>query len=112
MIPGVAAAALARSVDPDTSREAADAISKVLLHKQVAVLRFAVRRGADGFIDPDLQTNFADQSSTYRTRRSELVSAGYIENTGEKRRVGSAGRRHIVWRVTHMGVAEIERHPE
>lgn len=110
MIPGLATDARARHSDPSTSHEAACAISASLPQKQVAVLRFAARRGDQGFIDPELQANFADHSSTYRTRRAELASAGYIENTGDKRRDGAAGRRHIVWRITAMGVSEMERH--
>lgn len=93
--------AFARRTDPGTSWEAARETTKRLrkLHKEV--LQFAFERGARGFTDVDLGEFFDCQGSTYRTRRSELTARGYITDTGA--RIGSKGRRHIVWAITAEG---------
>lgn len=99
----------ARRTDPDTSREAANDISSALRQIQIAVLQFAAMCGVRGFTDPELSDYFDTTSSTYRTRRSELVTMGMVEDTGERVAVGPKGRRHAIWRITPKGQAEVMR---
>lgn len=89
----------ARRGDPDTSHEAAAAISPHLSDVQCEVLAFARGRGAQGFTDLDLSAHFDDAGSTHRSRRRELVDEGLIEDSGERWRPPEGGRRHIIWRI-------------
>lgn len=101
--------ARARRSDPDTSHQAANDISPMLRETQRQVLFFAAKCGRSGFIDPDMGEHFGSITSTWRTRRSELVGFGMIEDTGERATVGPRGRRFAVWRITDKGQAEAER---
>lgn len=102
-------AAHARRSDPDTSHEAALGISGRVSEVQRAVLDYAATVGAAGFIDPDLAAHFGNSSSTYRSRRAELVGLGLIHDTGARKTVGEKGRRFAVWRITDKGRAEALR---
>ena len=95
----------ARATDPDTSQEAAESISPRLRELQKLVLDFAACQ-PDGFTDIDLNRHFDTHSSTYRTRRAELVAKGHIRDSGERRAYGpdGTGRRHIIWQVTLDGL--------
>lgn len=95
----------ARDTDPDTSHEAAESISPRLRQLQQAVLAFADAQGSDGFTHIDLNNHFHTTSSTYRTRCSELVEKGYIEDSRERRAYGpdGKGRRHVIWMITPAG---------
>ena len=98
--------AFARSSDPDTSHDAAQSIAPRIRALQMAVLRFAV--GAGRFTDPDMNAFFGVTSSTYRTRRAELVERGMIRDTGERRSLnGESGRRHAVWEATSLALATV-----
>lgn len=86
----------ARTTDPLTSWEAADSLSKdhvVRLREQVQA--YALHCGTRGFTDKELEAYFGDYGSSYRTRRSELSSAGVIVATNTKRKTPS-GRNAIV----------------
>lgn len=91
--------------DPDTSVEAAEAVSPRIRDLQKKVLRFA-EINPDGFTDRDLEAHFLDSGSTYRTRRSELTEMGMIRDSGERRAYGpnGTGRRHIIWQITIKGL--------
>jgi hypothetical protein len=98
--------AQARRGNPDTSHEAAEEVTPRIRQLQADVLKFAAKCGYRGFTDIDLNDYFDSGSSTYRTRRSELVALGFVADTG--RRVGSGkGRRHAVWRITPEGQARV-----
>jgi hypothetical protein len=97
--------AFARNTDPDTSHMAADEVSPHVRDLQLKVLAYAADRGLGGFIDPDMNEDFGVTSSTYRTRRSELVAKGMIEDTGERLAIGGAGRKPAVWRISDKGWA-------
>jgi hypothetical protein len=99
-------AAHARRCDPDTSHAAAADITPSLRELQAAVLAYAFERGSQGFTDPALNEHFDTHSSTYRTRRAELVDYGLIADTGERLKMGGKGRAHAVWRITDTGRAE------
>lgn len=100
--------AFARRSDLDTSKEAAAAVSPLIRQVRLAVLEYAESCGTPGFTDVALNAHFASHSSTYRTRRRELVDLGMIEDTGERVTVGEGGRRHAVWRITWKGMAQLQ----
>lgn len=96
--------AKARANDPDTSHEAAEAITAQGLRKlQVDVLGYAFKRGDEGFTDFEMQEYFDDQGSTHRARRSELRDFLLVEDSGERRKKGGKGRNFTVWRITEKG---------
>lgn len=95
----------ARRTDPATSHEAARAITPDLTAIQRRVLRFAQRRGGEGFTDLDLEHLMGDHGSTFRTRRRELVDRGMVRDTGATRRPEGRARRFIVWAVTPRGAS-------
>ena len=98
--------AFARTTDPDTSHEAAQSVAPRIRALQMAVLRFAVSAGR--FTDPDMNAFFEVTSSTYRTRRAELVDQGMIRDTGERRSLnGEGGRKHAVWEATSLALATV-----
>lgn len=97
----------ARHSDPDTSHDAARSVSPKVAKVQRQVLAYAASK-PDGFTDRHLQDAFADSTSTYRTRRSELVAKGYIRDSGE-RSVLHGRRRFIVWQVTLDGLNALAR---
>jgi hypothetical protein len=103
------ARAHARRGDPDTSHAAARDMSPHVRGIQKAVLAYAVECGWAGFTDPDLGAHFQSLSSTYRSRRAELVEQGLIKDSGERRAVEGRGRRFAVWMVTGEGETEALR---
>lgn len=103
------ARALARRCDPDTSHMAAKETTPLIRELQRRVLAFAASRGPGGFTDPELNAHFGVASSTYRTRRAELVDMGLVEDTGQRRLIGTKGRPHAVWRITDTGTAQHQR---
>lgn len=100
--------ARARRTDPATSHEAAASVT-VLNETHVRILRLLdVWVGnatyPHGLTDEELLHIWADQydeqisPSGLRSRRSELVRAGRVVDSGE-RGTTAAGRRCIVWRL-------------
>lgn len=91
--------AYARRTDPWTSHAAARSITEDKLREsQLAVLYLLKRIGAstdeeiaDAYSGPPRQS-----PSGLRTRRKELVDAGYVCDTGDRKRLVS-GRLSIVW---------------
>jgi hypothetical protein len=90
--------AVARVTDPSTSWEAAASVTGLATNRQ-AVLSLLTGYGpmTDETIYDRLPEGFMSPSGA-RTRRAELVDAGLVEDSGEKRLTRS-GRRTIVWRV-------------
>ena len=93
----------ARRGDIDTSRQAAEAVTPHIKKLQARVLEFA-RERSQPWTDIDLLRHFDSTSSTYRTRRAELVALGLLADTGERVALGN-GRRHALWTVTDKGMA-------
>lgn len=87
---------LHRAADPDTSREAAEAIASKRTRIQAEVEEYARRCGERGFTDMGLSDFFGTAGSTYRTRRAELTARGVIVDSGW-RSMADSGRRMIVW---------------
>jgi hypothetical protein len=99
----------ARRGDPVTSHEAARSLkSEEIRRSQLAVLRLFERFGQmydAQFIDryQTVQTTWelpTQSVSGLRTRRSELVAKGLLEDSGEKVIPPGSRRRAIVWRVS------------
>ena len=95
----------ARASDPVTSHQAARSVGD-LRSSQLAVLRLfadAANAGIHGMTDEQLVRWYGRQqrqplqsASGLRTRRRELVDAGYLTDTGERARMAS-GRSAVVW---------------
>lgn len=89
---------MVRNTDPDTSKAAAEKILPHRTNKQRLVTSWFRGRGLLGGTDEEMCIAFGDFSSTYRTRRSELVRMGVLENSREKRMMRN-GSLAIVWRI-------------
>lgn len=97
-----------------TSHAAAASVKPVLRESQRVVLEVlrALGCGTDEdihahFIKEFLHHSWKPQSvSGLRTRRHELVEAGYVEDSGVTETLPS-GRESIVWRCSSAGVREV-----
>lgn len=87
----------ARRSDPDTSHEAAAAVTPGLRELQQQVEVFARSNGYDGFTDAEMEARLDDPGSTLRTRRSELTARNIVLDSGQRRTFGESPRRRIVW---------------
>lgn len=92
--------AVARATDPDTSWSAAQSIrAERIRASQAAIL--AILRTHGPLTDEGIWPHVDGQSlSGARTRRSELVAQGLVEDSG-RRALTAAGRRSIVWRAVN-----------
>jgi hypothetical protein len=81
-----------------TSRAAAKAIQPCTQTLRWQVLGCIKRSLEYGCTDEEIQTQLGMAGSTQRPRRTELVSAGLVVDSGRTRRTAS-GRQAIVWRV-------------
>lgn len=88
---------LHRSWDQPTSIAAAQAIVDRVSELQIEVLAYALKRGAAGFTDHQMQIDLGDYTSTLRTRRSELARMGKIVDSGRRMRPSGKRREFIVW---------------
>lgn len=99
----------ARATDPETSHAAAASV-RDLRASQFAVLKVLRTRPAHGFTDEELIAAYEramarnlsypfQTGSGIRTRRSELVTQGFVEWSGVKRPL-TTGRSARVWCVT------------
>lgn len=96
--------AVARSMDPQTSHDAAEAVTPATGAIRQQVEAFAFSKADRGFIDEELSKAFDDaEKSSYRTRRAELTEAGTIIDSGLMRLNGN-DRQCIVW--VHKAFAE------
>lgn len=87
----------ARRDDPDTSHDAAKAVTPDLRQLQARVADYARRAGPAGFTDAQMTEALEDGGSTFRTRRSELTARNIILDSGQRRRWGDSARKRIVW---------------
>lgn len=83
---------------PDTSRDAPALVMPRTGTLRRAVLDYVTARGDDGATDLEIQTALRMPGNTERPRRLELVSAGLLEDSGDRRH--ARGRAFIVWRAT------------
>lgn len=87
----------ARVTDPQTSHDAARAVTPDLRALQSRVADYARRRGPDGFTDAEMSDAMEDSGSTLRSRRAELTERNIILNSGRKRRAGPSQRFRVIW---------------
>lgn len=96
--PGVNVAGGVRPSDPETSLEAALSIAPRTGTQRRAILD-AFGEG-DAWTHQDLEAQFPDFSpSSVRTRCSELVKGGWIQDSGHRRET-EAGLRAVLWTRT------------
>lgn len=99
--------ALARTTDPETSHEAAQSVGDTTETQQRILDIFY--DFPLGLTDHELQALYrhrSERSTKYplasesgiRSRRSELVAAGKLEDSGSRNKLPS-GRKAIVWRI-------------
>lgn len=98
----------ARATDPDTSHAAANTINPS--HKVMMLLAYA-DADADGLTSDEAGVACglaARPRCCYWHRTSDLISLGWVEDTGA-RRPGLAGRKQMVCRITEWGRDEARR---
>ncbi len=88
---------LYRITDPDTSRQAASRMTAQRLTQIQREIMNYMAGYPGGVTDLDIQRNFNDLTSTYRTRRAELVVQGRIKDSG--RRMVQLARKRILWQL-------------
>jgi hypothetical protein len=83
---------------PETSRDAAYAIAAHAPVQRASIFEYIHARGADGGTDDEgeIALNIIPQS--YTPRRGELVRAGHVIDSGQRRKT-RRGRAAIVWRT-------------
>lgn len=101
-------AALARSSDPQTSKDAAKAMRIRSASQKAALLREYA--DSDGLTDEEagMLSGLAHQKAGYWKRCSELRKAGYIVKTGDVRQ-GSTGMAQDVCVITQAGRAALSQ---
>ena len=92
---------VARHTDPETSRRAAASVKDVT-QTQAGILRTLWQIGQGD--DEDIYLYYGEyiSESGLRTRRSELVRLGLVEDSG-RRGLTASGRSCIIWRLTEQG---------
>lgn len=104
----------ARTSDPATSHEAAGKVTNKR-RVQVEILRMLRRIHPHALCDDTIRTIYRESADVHdlppvsdsglRTRRSELVSAGLVVDSGERATLPS-GRRAIRWTLTPEGMKQ------
>ncbi len=101
-----------RKDDPKTSREAAAKAVKTLTEKQRKVLdafeKYDVLRPGRGLTDYELNQLMRSYSSTWRTRRSELVSTGNSP-AGYSYSLAKLVKSKVLRHGKHQGTYEVVR---
>ncbi|MCP4900077.1 MAG: hypothetical protein GY906_24165 [bacterium] len=88
----------ARTIDPETSHDAAESVAEKISEKQRAVLD-VLSNASYGLTDEEISFALNDMThSTLRTRRSELAQKGLVFDS-RMRRATRSGRMAIVWMV-------------
>jgi hypothetical protein len=96
---------MARSSDPDTSRDAAQQVRYRAGSQVMRLLDAFARAGRMGLTDEqaaDVTGLSANRAACWWRRCSDLRDAGYIVDTGE-RRMGMAGAPRMVCAITDTG---------
>lgn len=80
----------------DTSRAAAEAIKPCTGAMRQAVYNYLLRNGPA--TDEEMQEGIPMSQNGQRPRRCELVAAGLVEDSRERRKT-RAGKKAVVWRI-------------
>lgn len=87
----------ARTTDPETSHEAAQSVTNITPLKQEILQRLMTpMTDADLFALLKTSSRLIVTESGVRSRRSELVQAGLVKDTGARQKLNT-GRNAIVW---------------
>jgi hypothetical protein len=93
---------VARNIDPQTCRTAAEHAARKAGTNRALALRCLAAAGAHGLTDFELAERTGTQQTSIGKRRGELVREGYVEATTDTRPAPS-GSPAMVWRVTARG---------
>jgi hypothetical protein len=93
---------MVRATDPATSRDAARLAKLTAGTVRTKCLLALADAGERGLTDFELGAAVGRQQTSAGKRRGELVEAGYVENTHEKRPAPSRAFA-AVWRITDLG---------
>ena len=97
----------ARASDPDTSHLAAEQNPRIRDNDRARVLAVHAQHPM-GLTDHELAEFVGRQQTSCGKRRGELMRAGLIEATGQ-RRAAPSGALCLVWRITPRGIAEANK---
>jgi hypothetical protein len=90
----------ARRTDPETSHEAAESVTNITPLKQEILQRLMTpMTDADLYALLFTSSRLIVTESGVRSRRSELVQAGLVRDTGARQKL-KTGRNAIVWETT------------
>lgn len=90
----------ARRTDPETSHEAAESVTNITPLKQEILQRLMTpMTDADLYELLTISSRLIVTESGVRSRRSELVQAGLVRDTGARQKL-KTGRNAIVWETT------------
>lgn len=87
----------------DTQLEAHERMKPRAATVRARVLKFLVERGMTGATDQEVQQALGLSSQSEGPRRIELMRAGHVVDSGQRRRTRS-GRAAIVWRTTYLAM--------
>lgn len=90
---------LFRTSHPETSKLAAESMRDSASTLRAKVFAFITGQGEAGATDEQIQLALDMNPSTERPRRVELVRAGSVRDSGDRRKTAS-GRAAIVWEVS------------
>jgi hypothetical protein len=96
----------ARSTDPETSHQAAEAIVPKISEIQRDILDLLSQESdaERGLTDYEIESRFGNYTSTYRTRRAELTEMGLIRAAGTRK---IKGRNRIVWKLSYQDTSRV-----
>ncbi len=88
----------------DTSKEAASKMKAPAKGLRATVFEHLRSLYPGGATDEEMQRELEIGPSTQRPRRIELVQADLVQDSGTTRKT-AAGRKAVVWRLTHQAAA-------
>lgn len=91
---------LSRNRDPQTSFDAGAAILKDKTAIQKRVMEEFGKAHPYGLTDYELEDRCGSHNSTFRTRRAELVAAGLLIDSGQRRVIKELNNKgRVVWAI-------------
>ena len=101
-----------RRTATDTARDAAARISPATARAVHLEILTVIANSETGLADYEIAERLNRNPSTLRARRSELMHADMVRDTGHRRRIPETTRQTIVWAITDLGrAAEIAYTP-
>jgi hypothetical protein len=103
-----------RSASTRTSADAAQLLNAETCRRNHRLILAVLNRFRDGLTDEQInrQVNYdfgpPISASTLRARRSELMHADMVKDSGERRKKSDTGRPSAVWEITGLGILVLE----